>query len=747
VIILNFTDVLLTAIINTIPILILFLPYFFIKKKAIANLYLRIYAGILIFYLIYWVLPMIFQIGEGPKELELQSGEEGNLFLGVGYVISHFASLLTSFASYPLVTLPFIFFISPFISMLIVWNRLRKEEGTIKNNLNLIAYQITDSPSKRIREELVRNDWTREKEILKLLIVLLPISLYLLQVIIKVSGQEDISLESSLGWFLEILFVYLATFIFSIELLFSSKISLKGKYFGENVREQTYRSLYTVGAPISILSILLFIADNINNDTLELLPVILYFFMYFIMASIIFILFLKVFEPISILIFIKLIDWWKNKQRKERKMDSNNSSYVFLYSLIAITAYFLFYLLITGILIGPYLSDSDILNSADYASPTPNPTLVNSIKFELLTILSFINIIVSTLVVGVFLSRSLRYIKDLRLGLYIFLPILILISIFVSGFIEYLTTGETGEYWLTGQSSYTKIFGFDFFILRSASFNASLEGIILVLSIPYLFSRYIFNVLIWSLILYYISKDFKTKNITIDEKHFRKIIFSTIDEFPTYNDYMEEKTLYLISLSEKPTIYEIEHERDEIQSLLKTLEKERILSEIRPDDENEKKRFYFTLKYLFRNNAIDIWKPEFSYIFERVEKQGLYIIYDDGRGVFNYAFRHDEIQDPGLVSGMFSAITSFVKEMTKSTEALKKIDHGDITILLEYGDKIFGALFIKGAQSSEVRAPLKEFVQKFEEKYGNILKDWTGALAHFKDDENNKLVEDIFEED
>jgi hypothetical protein len=96
---------------------------------------------------------------------------------------------------------------------------------------------------------------------------------------------------------------------------------------------------------------------------------------------------------------------------------------------------------------------------------------------------------------------------------------------------------------------------------------------------------------------------------------------------------------------------------------------------------------------------------------------------------------------------MFSAITSFVKEMTKSTETLKKIDHGDITILLEYGNKIFGALFIKGTQSSEVRAPLKEFVQKFEEKYRDILKDWTGALAPFKDEENDELVENIFEED
>ena len=345
----DFIDILLTTIINSIPIAILFLPYFFIKKKALSNLYLRIYAGILIFYLIYWVLPIIFQVRDTPIELELQSGEEGDLTLGIGYIISHFTALLTSFASYPFATLPFIFFISPFISMIIVWNRLRKEEGTILNNLNLIAYQVTESPSKRIREGLVRNDWKREKEILKLLIVLLPVSLYLLQVVIKISGTEA-SLQSSLGWFLEILFVYIATFIFSIELLFSSQISLKGKFFGERVREQTYKSLYTVGVPISIISLLLFVADNISSNSLDTLPVIIYFFAYFIMASVIFILFLKVFEPISILIFIKLIDWWRNRQKREKSMDSNNKTYVTLYGAIAIAAYFLKYLLIGGLL-------------------------------------------------------------------------------------------------------------------------------------------------------------------------------------------------------------------------------------------------------------------------------------------------------------------------------------------------------------------------------------------------------------
>ena len=159
----------------------------------------------------------------------------------------------------------------------------------------------------------------------------------------------------------------------------------------------------------------------------------------------------------------------------------------------------------------PYLDDEAILNSADFLSPIPNPTLVNSINFEILIILSFANILVSTLVVGFFISHGLKYIKNIRLGLYIFLPILIFISVFVSGNIANWLTGQTVEFWVTGQTSFTSIFGFDFFILRSAIFDAELVGITYVLSIPYLFSRYVFNVIIWGLLIHYAKKDFKSK--------------------------------------------------------------------------------------------------------------------------------------------------------------------------------------------------------------------------------------------
>ena len=207
---------------------------------------------------------------------------------------------------------------------------------------------------------------------------------------------------------------------------------------------------------------------------------------------------------------------------------------------------------------------------------------------------------------------------------------------------------------------------------------------------------------------------------------------------------MKIENNYLIIRRADIDLKDVAQEREEVKSLLENLETEKMLDKLKPVEEKEMQRFYFTLKYLYNNNLIDVLKQEFSYIFEKAEKQGLYIIYDDGRGIFDYNFSEEYSHDPGIVSGMFSAITSFIKETTKSQELLKTIDHGDITILIEYGTRIFGALFIKGKQTTEVRSSLKELVTTFEAKYADVLADWSGALIYFKED--NKLVESIFKD-
>ncbi|MFX1574124.1 MAG: hypothetical protein ACFFB0_15375 [Promethearchaeota archaeon] len=726
---------------NALPLIVLIIPLFFIWKKTIGKLYFRVVLGIVVFYLIYWILPIIFQVGDSPDELAISPSEEGDIAFGMGYVFAHFGSLVIQFFSYPLITLPFIFFVAPFISLIFFWNRLRKEEGTFISNLEQVSYELKQSPLERVKTELIRNNWSREKEILKLMIVLLPISLYFLQVILEISNLQNESLttgETALGWFLEILFVYIAIFIFSIELLFSSQIALKGRFFGEQIRDQVYKSLYTIGVPMSIFSIILFAIHYEAS-----IVIILYFFAYFIMASIIFILFLDLFEPISILIFIKLINWLKN--RKKNKMNTHNFYYMLIFGALGLVVYFISNLILTNFVYTPLfggpgsLEETRIYVAGEYT--TNNPELYHVIQFDLLIIYGIlITEIVPAIILTLFLVYGLKFLRSIGLGIVVYLPAIVILSILI-------LIGSGNVYWLTGKTSYTRVFGFDFYTLRTASLQANLTDLLNILATPYLYTRYIFNVILWSLSIYYFRKEFRFKNFAIDEKQIEKIAYSNVSDFLSHEDYTENEDYYLISLNQDVVKKYINQEREEIKVIINKIETDQLLKEIKPPEDNEKKRFYFTLRYLYQNNFINIWKSELSYTFERVEKQGLYIIYDDGRGIYNYTFQKEVDQDPGLVSGMFSAITSFIKEMTKSTEALKKIDHGDITILLEYGNKIFGALFIKGTQSSEVRMPLKDFVQKFEEKYKNILMEWTGSLNQFKDEDNKKLVEEIFKEE
>ncbi|NHJ20729.1 MAG: ABC transporter ATP-binding protein [Candidatus Lokiarchaeota archaeon] len=729
-------------LLNALPIILLGIPYFFIRKKLAGKIYLRVMLGVMVFYVVYWILPIIFQLGSTPIELEIQAGDD--IGLGIGYIVAHIGSLLSLFAYYPLVTLPFIFFVAPFIAIIYVRNRLRKEIGTKSEKLKSLTYHVVDSPYKRVRTDLFKNDWSREKDIMKLLIVLLPISLYLLQVILKILQIKSVSIttgETALGWFIEILFVYLATFIFSLELLFSSQIALRGRYFGENIRQQTYKSLYTVGAPISILSIILFLVEDIGSFNL-----ILYFFAYFIMASIIFVLFLKIFEPISLLIFIKIIDWWKNKKEKRKKMNRSNIYYGIVFACLAVFVFFIINNFVFGLTIQSIFADpNSITNSANFAV-SGTVYLYESLGFDLLNILSFVALVVVSLFVAVlFLNFSLKYMKSTFLSITTYMPILIVLSVvFVTIGINAIINFSPEIYWITGQTSFTPIFGFNFYTLRTAAFDAELTGVLYILAIPYQTTQYIFNIIFWSLVIFYMKKNFKAKNIPIDEKHLEKVIFSSVPEFPSYDEYAKIKTRYLIIRSEDIDLKDFEQEREEVKALVKELETEQMLDKLKPDEEKEMQRFYFTLKYLYNNGLIDVLKQEFSYIFEKAEKQGLYIIYDDGRGIFDYNFSKEFQHDPGIISGMFSAITSFIKETTKSQELLKTIDHGDITILIEYGKRIFGALFIKGKQTSEVRSSLKELVTRFEAKYEDVLADWSGALIYFKED--NKLVESIFKD-
>ena len=145
-------DILLIILLNGLPLIALIIPLFFIWKKYIGKVYFRIVLGIMVFYLIYWILPIIFQLGENPDNLRI--GGDTDYGLGVQYLFAHMGSLIALFSLYPLVTLPFIFLVAPFLSLIFLWNHLRKEEGNIKENLASLTYEYTLSPYDKIKKEI-----------------------------------------------------------------------------------------------------------------------------------------------------------------------------------------------------------------------------------------------------------------------------------------------------------------------------------------------------------------------------------------------------------------------------------------------------------------------------------------------------------------------------------------------------------------------------------------------------------------
>ena len=146
-----------------------------------------------------------------------------------------------------------------------------------------------------------------------------------------------------------------------------------------------------------------------------------------------------------------------------------------------------------------------------------------------------------------------------------------------------------------------------------------------------------------------------------------------------------------------------------------------------------------------RKIKISWWVPEFSFIYEPAKLEGLYILYLDGRDLLYYNFNksHESPVDPGLVSGMFSAITSFIQETTRSSDLLRAIDQGTKKVILEYTSQspIFAAIFAD-RESSEIRSALQNLLTEFAKKHRRNLETWNGNMDLFKED--SKLVEKHF---
>ena len=137
--------------------------------------------------------------------------------------------------------------------------------------------------------------------------------------------------------------------------------------------------------------------------------------------------------------------------------------------------------------------------------------------------------------------------------------------------------------------------------------------------------------------------------------------------------------------------------------------------------------------------------PPFSEFDWQEKIEAVFLINEAGLCLYYKAFSNKkEFINENLISVAISSMYIMLQELTKSGEGSKGISvikkEGE-NIIISHGNFVKGVLYT----SEELNFPkivLKNFVEKFETLYHNILKDWKGDVNQFKPIET--VANDLF---
>ncbi len=108
----------------------------------------------------------------------------------------------------------------------------------------------------------------------------------------------------------------------------------------------------------------------------------------------------------------------------------------------------------------------------------------------------------------------------------------------------------------------------------------------------------------------------------------------------------------------------------------------------------------------------------------------LFIMNKDGRAMYDYPFGIEQ-KDPTLISGMLTALTSFIKETVGSKKQLKTIDQEDKKVILGHGTYSTVAVFAE-KDLPVIHEKAAEFLKIFEDSFSSKIKQWDGSTSIFK---------------
>lgn len=720
-------EALISAAFNITPILAALTPYPLVKNKPVWRaLYIRLLVCFVFFWVFYDILPaVLFQLSGKASTNLLTATTPVEVLAVLGYYLTMTLDIFLNIFNFLISSWPFIFVGAPVVAVLIIIFHLRGERGGVREKFFRIGYELKDNPLKTIRERLETNSWSDEKELIKLLIVLLPLSLYLLTgVLSAVTGVTDtLAPSSELGWFIEVFIVYLLVPITAVHLLYFSKVSYEGKFFGDKIRQSVFYYLISIGAVLSGLSIILFIQQNPAS-----IPTIIYFVSYYAMSTVVFAAFLPLYESLSTFLLVKISNSIKKDNSKPEaveKLIDESKSYsliigVFLFFIILVLNFALsiLWLFTTGV-------GSTFFNQFLFENPI-GPGFTQQISLEFNIILSFTLTFIGLLgwsISSAYLTRSspaklhLAIIISFILSLFITIIILNIDIPFIYG---------RSSYWVVPAPAAIKIIDFNVFTPRTALLQVPSWTVFRLVAYPFDLLKAPFSAILISTMLYYNGIPFKVRVEASGAKNTARI-YSKISFTPSLKALYQPKFLIAaekndslqLSDSKLLTVYNIL--RDGVYKF----------PELIAQLGWEEKETYSYLRKLVAYKYSAFYREEFNHIFYKAVLKSLYLVSRDGRSLFSYAFSDEPTTEPVLVAGMLSAISSFVRETTKSRELLRTVDHGDITLLIEYGKYSFAAL-LADRETTELRGKLQRYINEFEKRYEKTLAEWNGDVEPFE---------------
>lgn len=752
---------------------------------------------------------------------EVKGGTIPFVPLLIRYLFQHFVNSIVIFLTYPIMILTFVFGLSPIVAMAILlyqtWgdkrndrkplNRLIKQNnegireyqkqlktasGEDSQNLsqsiaelekdnedirqqlaeirgvfvriNEIQYEMETSPFQEITNRVKEKDWSKERELLKVLIAILPITLFLLMTILQLLGEtENPSLlqGTSIGWFLEIFFAYIATLVFSVYLIKASKLSRKGKFLGNQLYVTMVQSLSTVGAFMSGLAVVLFLIQYSDQ-----IFVISYFVAYFIMVSIFFVLFLDIFEPFSIYLLIKLIETIKDVRTSFRRLHVLNVAKSFssglLIGLLMAVMFFVYRVIIRNM-----FTNIDTVQYSTFFWLTQNYTtfLISAVlvlfirRWNWSVIGTSVITYLSILAVSFFLLNWYSAEWYFIMGLPKNYPSVSARGEIVPLIIPFITVFTTDLTWL---SSVWKVGVFQDIIFLVPELHQipviwrGTGGTFLgILSIPFNLLHPLAIIMVYGSILFLARRKFTVMTQKGEGKTQYKSIFSDITHLPSANELTRKSDIILVGLSkaiDDPATEIVVNERwDEIAKgpeLREALANQQLsiaeLSSTTGLSNTEIHRILDDLTFdseVPLTQILSLLHREFAYSFEEVTIDSLHVMMLDGRAVIGHTFGKESKVEPALVSGLFAAITSFAKEAVRSEQLLRTIDHGDVVLTIEYAKWVFAAIFADST-STELRRKLSDFLDNFEKRHAKVLPAWLGNLDVF--DPDAKIIDGVF---